>query len=72
MSKSLPIAVMRGAALITVNPYPAGAPNPSKFRWAIYRDGHMVGAARTKQDAQDRIEAGYYDQEQPQEGTVGP
>lgn len=34
-----------------------------KFRWAIYRDGSMVGAARSRQDAQARIEAGCYDPE---------
>lgn len=69
--KSQPIAVMRGPALVTVNAYPKGAPNPSKFRWAIYRDGNMVGAARTKQDAIDRISAGYYDPEPPDDQTKG-
>ena len=63
-----PIAIERAGVLFTVRSFPAGAPNPAKFRWAIYRDGHLVGAARSKHDAQDRIDAGYYDPAPPAEG----
>lgn len=58
-----PLAIMRGESLFTVKAYPVGHPNPSKFRYAMYRDGVMVGAARSKEDAMRRINAGYYDPE---------
>lgn len=55
------LIVERQGCLFTLKPYPKNAPNPSKFRWAIYRDGGFVGAAHTKKDAEDRISSGYYD-----------
>lgn len=36
-----PIAIERAGVLFTVRAFPAGAPNPAKFRWAIYRDGRI-------------------------------
>lgn len=56
-------AVMRDDDIFTIAPWPAGVENPAKFRWMIYRDGTSVGAARTKAEGLERVNAGYYDRE---------
>jgi hypothetical protein len=53
--------LMRNTWLFTVKEYPKFIPNPVKFRWAIYRDGSMIGAARTKKEAESRIVRGDFD-----------
>ena len=58
---SQPFAILRQGRIFTLKPWPARVPNPSKFRWAVYCDGTMVGGAKKKEDAEQRINSGWYD-----------
>ena len=53
--------IMRNDTLYTLGPVPKGVANPAKWRWMIWRDGIVAGFAKTKRDAQDRIDSGFYD-----------
>lgn len=61
--------VVRGGVLFTIKPFPAKAPNPGRFRWAVYRDGFMAGAAKDLATARAKIDSGWFDPEQPKETT---
>lgn len=66
------VIVMRHDRIYTLKRYPARAPNPGKFRWAVYRDGTMVGAARTKADFEQRLRQGWYDEDDAPRPAAGP
>jgi hypothetical protein len=57
------LAIMRGGAIFTTKAWPVRYPNPAKFKVMIFRDGQQVGAARTKKEAEQRINLGYYDED---------
>jgi hypothetical protein len=56
------VLTSRAGRLFTLGAYPAGAPNSGRWRWCVYRDGVMVGVAKTKADALRRVTAGFYDE----------
>ncbi len=61
MSKD--IVIMRAGCIFTIRPFPRNVPNPARFRWIIYRDGIRAGYGKSKAEARQRVEAGYYDPE---------
>lgn len=48
------------------------ASSPLVYRWAVYHDGKMVGAAPTRAAALKRLHAGWYDPHPPAQAPAIP
>jgi hypothetical protein len=47
--------------IYTAKPFPLHIPNPTKFRWWVWKNGVPVGGAKTKKDFESKVLSGWWE-----------
>jgi hypothetical protein len=58
------ICIMVGDRIYSAKPFPPHIPNPTKFRWWVWRNGVPVGGAKNKKDFEAKAKSGWWDSAQ--------